>query len=185
MTWNLYDFTNERGDSLIEEWIEREKLSRRDVGQLNQKLGSAGHCGFLPTPKLLAGPIYKHIYKLKIHGQRMLRPFLCRGPFNMDTEFTLLLGAIEANGKLDHDPKEAENNRNILLSRPTGRGAMNGISDALRTELLDPEYSEGYAESFLNSYVATQIKVIREQRQMKQAVLAREIGTTRNRHFAH
>lgn len=55
---------------------------------------------------------------------------------------------------------------------------MSDISDALRVELRDPKYSEGYAESFLNSYIATQIKVIREQRQMKQADLAREVGTT-------
>lgn len=55
---------------------------------------------------------------------------------------------------------------------------MSDIGDALRVELRDPEYSEGYAESFLNSYIATQIKVIREQRNMKQADLAREVGTT-------
>jgi transcriptional regulator with XRE-family HTH domain len=55
---------------------------------------------------------------------------------------------------------------------------MNATSDHLRVELRDPEYSEGYAESFLNSYIATQIKVIREQRQMKQSDLAREVGTT-------
>jgi transcriptional regulator with XRE-family HTH domain len=55
---------------------------------------------------------------------------------------------------------------------------MSAINDALRTELRDQEYSEGYAESFLNSYVATQIKVIREQRGMKQADLAHEMGTT-------
>jgi transcriptional regulator with XRE-family HTH domain len=55
---------------------------------------------------------------------------------------------------------------------------MSDISDALRVELRDPSYSEGYAESFLNSYIATQIKVIREQRNMKQADLAREVGTT-------
>jgi len=55
---------------------------------------------------------------------------------------------------------------------------MSDISDSLRPELRDPEYSEGYAESFLNSYIATQIKVIREQRGMKQADLAKEMGTT-------
>jgi transcriptional regulator with XRE-family HTH domain len=55
---------------------------------------------------------------------------------------------------------------------------MSDTSDALRSELRDPEYSEGYAESFLNSYIATQIKVIREQRKMKQSDLAREVGTT-------
>jgi|SRR5579872_1405440 len=55
---------------------------------------------------------------------------------------------------------------------------MSDISDSLRRELRDAEYSEGYSESFLNSYIATQIKVIREQRGMKQVDLAREMGTT-------
>jgi transcriptional regulator with XRE-family HTH domain len=55
---------------------------------------------------------------------------------------------------------------------------MRDIEHALRTELIDPEYSEGYSESFLNAYVATQIKVIREQRKWTQAELANEIGTT-------
>ncbi|HZZ17419.1 MAG TPA: helix-turn-helix transcriptional regulator [Candidatus Sulfotelmatobacter sp.] len=55
---------------------------------------------------------------------------------------------------------------------------MSDLNDSLRSELRDPEYSEGYAESFLNSYVATQLKVIREQRQMKQSDLAKEMGTT-------
>jgi transcriptional regulator with XRE-family HTH domain len=55
---------------------------------------------------------------------------------------------------------------------------MSDTRDALRVELRDPEFSEGYAESFLNSYIATQIKVIREQRQMKQSDLARRVGTT-------
>jgi transcriptional regulator with XRE-family HTH domain len=55
---------------------------------------------------------------------------------------------------------------------------VSDIERALRTELRDPEYSEGYAESFLNAYVATQIKVIREQREMTQAQVAEAIGTT-------
>jgi hypothetical protein len=121
MPWDLYDFTNERGDSLLREWIDRERLSQRDMGQLQQKLDMLVVAGPSLPPRLLAGPIYKHIYKLIIHGDRMLRPFLCKGPFNMDTEFTLLLGAIEADGKLDHDPKEAESNRIILLGNRARR----------------------------------------------------------------
>jgi hypothetical protein len=121
MSWDLYDFTNERGESVLQEWIERERLSRRDIGQLRQKLDMLVIAGPALPPKLLAGPIYKHIYKLIIHGDRMLRPFLCKGPFNMETEFTLLLGAIEADRELDHDPREAENNRIILLGNPARR----------------------------------------------------------------
>ena len=121
MTWSLFDFTSERNESVLKEWVERERLSRRDIGQLNQKLDMLAVAGSLLPPKVLAGPIYKHIYKLIIHGERMLRPFLCKGPFNMETEYTLLLGAIEANWKLDHNPKEAKANRDILVGNPKRR----------------------------------------------------------------
>ena len=121
MAWDLYDFTDARGDSVIEEWIERERLSRRDIGQLNQKLDMLMVAGSFLPPKVLAGPVYRHIYKLIIHGDRMLRPFLCKGPSNMDSEYTLLLGAIEADWELDHDPKEAEANRVILVGNPSRR----------------------------------------------------------------
>jgi len=121
MAWDLFDFTSDRGESVLKEWVERERLSRRDIGQLNQKLDMLEQAGpFLP-PRLLAGPIHKHIYKLKIHGERMLRPFLCKGPFDMEHEYTLLLGAIEANGKLDRDPAEAEMYREILLTNSKRR----------------------------------------------------------------
>ena len=121
MAWDLYDFTTERGDSLLLEWIQRERLSKRDLGQLALKLDMLALVGPGLPPKLLAGPIHKHIYKLIIHGDRMLRPFLCKGPFDMDHEFTLLLGAVEANGRLDHSPEEAENFRTVLLANPTRR----------------------------------------------------------------
>jgi transcriptional regulator with XRE-family HTH domain len=52
------------------------------------------------------------------------------------------------------------------------------IASSLRRNLRDKEYSEGYAESYLNSFVATQIKVIREQRRMTQEALGQCIGTT-------
>jgi transcriptional regulator with XRE-family HTH domain len=52
------------------------------------------------------------------------------------------------------------------------------ILNSLRMKLCDKEYSEGYAESFLNTHIATQIKVIREQREMTQAQLGEHIGTT-------
>ena len=112
--WKLYDFVSQRGMSVIAEWLDEEEISKRDVGQLNHKLDMLALAGPDLHPKLLAGPIYKHIYKLIIHGDRMLRPMLCKGPFDMDREYTLLLGAIEANRRLDHDPKQAEDNRDIL-----------------------------------------------------------------------
>ena len=52
------------------------------------------------------------------------------------------------------------------------------IDHSLRKNLCDREYAEEYAESYLNARVATQIKVIREQRGMTQAELGTRIGTT-------
>lgn len=99
-------------------WATDQGLTKRDRGQLNQKADMLQLNGFALHPNLLAGPInkQKHIYKLIVHGQRMLRPMLCKGPFDMDAEFTFLLGAIEINFKLDADPEGATKNREVLLN---------------------------------------------------------------------
>jgi|GEM_PF-1121851 len=51
------------------------------------------------------------------------------------------------------------------------------LRETLKREFSDPEYRYAYAEDFLNTCVATQIKVIREQRGMTQQDLALAIGT--------
>ena len=51
---------------------------------------------------------------------------------------------------------------------------MNGLVKNLKHEFADEEYRHSYAESFLNSSIATQIKVLREQRKWRQADLARK-----------
>jgi transcriptional regulator with XRE-family HTH domain len=54
-----------------------------------------------------------------------------------------------------------------------------GLVESLRQELRnDAEYADSYDESFLNGYIATQIKVIREQRGLTQGQLAGYVGTT-------
>jgi transcriptional regulator with XRE-family HTH domain len=55
---------------------------------------------------------------------------------------------------------------------------MGAINETLRLDLRQAEFSEGYAESFQDAYVATQIKVLREQNEWTQSDLARELGTT-------
>lgn len=51
------------------------------------------------------------------------------------------------------------------------------MDEHLRNRLKDVEYSEAYAESVLDSYIATQIKVLREQHGLSQQDLAERIGT--------
>lgn len=53
--------------------------------------------------------------------------------------------------------------------------SRNNLEDELRQE--DEEYRYAYAEDFLNTSVATQIRVLREQRGLTQEDLAQKIGT--------
>ena len=116
MAWKLFDAIDSNKVSNIVTWIVREKLGRREVGALNQKLDMLEQNGTELAPKLLAGPIkskknpkmVSHVYKLKIQAGRMLRPMLCKGPVNVELEFTMLLGAIEKGDVLDTDAKDAE-----------------------------------------------------------------------------
>lgn len=53
---------------------------------------------------------------------------------------------------------------------------MSELIDKLRAEFQDKEYRHAYADECLNTMIATQIKVLREQRKMTQGQLAEETG---------
>ena len=81
------------------------------------------HAPELPPGLLSSGPIDGgHIYKLKIHGPVMLRPLLCKGPFRMNEEYTLLQGAIERDDVLPpRDIAQAQENRRIVIGDASRR----------------------------------------------------------------
>ena len=54
---------------------------------------------------------------------------------------------------------------------------MSELRSRLSKEFQDEDYRYAYAEGLLNSWIAAQIKVIREQRGLTQAGLAQRIGT--------
>ena len=54
---------------------------------------------------------------------------------------------------------------------------MSESREMLKEEFQDEEYRHAYAEDFLNTKIATQIRVLREQRGWTQADLADKIGT--------
>ena len=115
----LWDFPSPRRENLILRWVKNDRLTVRDRAALNQKLDRLAQMTFQDAieTKLLAGPIYKHVYKLTIHGDVMLRPMLCRGPLDNEAEYTLLLGAVEVGGKLPAGAKEkAEENRGTVIA---------------------------------------------------------------------
>ena len=128
--YRLYDFLNERGRSVIHEWVKHEKLTVRDRAALNLRFKRIRQVDFnLAQGSLINGPIHKHVYKCVIHADVMLRPMLCRGPLKIEEEYTLLLGAIEKDRKLPKGSKEqAEMNRETLVRYPTKRRPHESIS---------------------------------------------------------
>lgn len=58
---------------------------------------------------------------------------------------------------------------------------MSGFQERLREEFTDKEYAHAYMEESLNHYIATQIKVLREQRGLTQAQLAELAGMKQTR----
>jgi hypothetical protein len=121
----LWDFLEgARFENVILRWVQDERLTKRDRAALNNRIRRLAQTDYALAvqTKLLAGPIYKHVYKLVIHADRMLRPMLCRGPIDNETEYTFLLGAIEINWKLPRGSKEqAEGNREVVLSNADRR----------------------------------------------------------------
>jgi transcriptional regulator with XRE-family HTH domain len=58
---------------------------------------------------------------------------------------------------------------------------MEEIRKGLADELKDPEARRDYADEFLSSYIALQIKTLRQQRGWSQAELARRAGMKQSR----
>jgi hypothetical protein len=119
---NLFDFLDEDQKSVIHEWAKG--LQKADKARLNLKFKLLAEMDFELAwgTKLLQGPIYKSIYKLRIKQTVQLRPLLCRGPFDNHAEYTLLEGAKEIGSKLTPGAVErADNNREVLLANPKRR----------------------------------------------------------------
>jgi len=100
----LWDYLHGPGRNEMQSWAKKEKLGVRERAQLNQKLDMLERIGFETAYHLafLAGSSgeFNQIFKLIVKSQRMLRPMLCRGPADIQTEVTLLCGAIEKDFEL-------------------------------------------------------------------------------------
>ena len=126
MGYRLYDFLEQRGDhcvNVVKEWTEG--LQKRDRARLNQKLDMLEREGTNLSYTLLSDTGAPGIKKLRITGRKVLtlRPMLCRGPIDNDSEFTLLVGAIEKDRALipSSAVERAVTNRDVLLKNPSQR----------------------------------------------------------------
>lgn len=106
MPYTIYDHVNAKGVNTFREWTEG--LQRPDRVKLAVKLDALAMTGSDLAPGLFADSNSKHIKKLRIigRGSVQLRPMLCKGPIDNNSEFTLLLGAIEKGSRLE--PKNAD-----------------------------------------------------------------------------
>lgn len=83
--------------------------------------------GDLP-PNLMRGPVrqngksYPHTFKLTVNGNVALRPLACRGPFDIQNEWTILVPAIEVGRRLDDSLLvDAEKRRLALINHEATR----------------------------------------------------------------
>src|SRR5438552_16901294 len=118
MHWNLYDYRDQRGRNAIADWCVG--LQKRDFVRLAEKIDRLGISGHELCPGL-AGPLNesRHLYKIRVNGSVAVRLLLCKGPIEMELEYTLLIGAFERDDKLPEGVvRAAELRREEIIRDP-------------------------------------------------------------------
>ena len=96
--FKLYDYIDHDGNNDIKTWtLALQKVER---AKLNAKLDMLEKLGSDLFPHVLTDTPTLGIHKLRVKGKVQLRPMLCKGPINNDSEFTLLIGAAERDSRL-------------------------------------------------------------------------------------
>lgn len=75
----------------------------------------------------LAGPLHgsPHLYKIRVNGNVAPRLLLCKGPIDMEGEYTLLLGEFERDDELPEGTLErAEAFRREIIANPSERRGL-------------------------------------------------------------
>ena len=121
--YKIFDYIDPNGKNIMQYWANKLPMQRRDRGRLDSKIDMLITAGDDLPPGLLQNTRCKHIMEIAVNSQVALRPMLCRGPFNMKSEFTFLFGATERDAKYvpKNAPERAEGNRLDLLADPDRR----------------------------------------------------------------
>jgi hypothetical protein len=117
----LYDYTDKDGQNDIKAWtLELQKPQR---AKLNAKLDMLQIMGMDLLPEALTGTNTPGILKIRAKGNVQLRPMLCKGPIDNESEFTLLIGAIERGSCLmpDKADEKAHERKEIIKNDPNRR----------------------------------------------------------------
>lgn len=121
--WLLYDYLDRRGENVFKVWTNNLQSGYR--GMLKRRIKALEETERGLIPNLIDGPLrkYQHIYKLRVGGKVRLRPLLCKGPIEKDTELTFLIGATERDFVFDplHAPQTADDRRQEIIGDPRRR----------------------------------------------------------------
>jgi len=121
MPFLIYNYVNQHGQNEFNEWTwGLEKLQR---AKLNERIDKLAIYGDVLYPEMLAGTSVAGIQKLKVKGNVQLRPLLCKGPVNIQDEYTLLMGAKEVGSKWvpKGAPSTAATKKADVIKAPTKR----------------------------------------------------------------
>ena len=101
MSYVLYDFMDARGVNRIKKWTQG--LEKEGRVRLKSKFDMLEMHGEELSKRVLTGTEKGMVKKLKVTCTRVptMRIMVCKGPLDMDKEFTILQGAIEKDDKLD------------------------------------------------------------------------------------
>ena len=129
--FSLYDYLDVKDGkriNSIKEWSlslqkgHRARLDSKVDLLLNTKYGHESGINNLP-PKLLTDTADPNIKEIRVNCDVALRLFLCRGPFSMNREATLLAGAFERDSR--YVPSNildiSDRRRSLLLEDQTRR----------------------------------------------------------------
>lgn len=119
--FTLFDYRDENGSNSFKKWTEM--LQKSERAKLNAKLDMLSKMGANLFPQVLTGTDTSGILKLRIKGNVQLRPMLCKGPINNESEFTLLIGAKERDSRLIpvKVDEEASNRKKIIIKNSDRR----------------------------------------------------------------
>ena len=118
ITMLVFFYVTPNGDAIIQDWID--SLGKQERAKLENKLDAICRAEMDILPGMVSGTRVGKISKIRVNGQRALRPMLCKGPFGED-EITILCAAEEKDRKLK--PKDAAKiakNRMDELERGVG-----------------------------------------------------------------
>lgn len=99
----FWEYLDRRGQRVFTAW--RERLKPAERARVDDKMRAVETFGTTaPCLKPVTG--FPHLRKIRIFvPDQNLRPLLCLGPFDLHSEFTLLIGAREQD--FDWDPANA------------------------------------------------------------------------------